>query len=364
MSAQEADTPALKDVFAGRFLVGAALGSRIVTDASHPAHPLVARHFDSITPTNQLKWEPYNPTPGVLVLEPVDAFVAFGEQHDLNIVGHVLFWHQQTPEWVFLGDDGGTVSRDVLLGRMRDRVRQLAARYGSRIHAWDVVNETFEDDGRLRDSEWTRVLGADFIAEAFRIAKEELPAETVLLYNDYSMFHRGRREAVVRMIHDLRGRGLRIDAVGMQGHWALRFPPIEQIEESIVAFGNAGVRVHITELDIEMLPRRRGGAGADLNERGALASGNNPYVDGLPSDVQQELGQRYAEVFELFLKHSDLIDRVTFWGVTDGDSWLNNWPVRGRTNHPLLFDREGNPKPAFHAVIETGSSPAPAAAHD
>ena len=354
LRAADADLPALKDVFAGKFLVGTALGARTVLNPEDPTWPLIESQFNSISPGNLLKWERYNPEPGVYREEPVEAFLRFAEANHQHVLGHVLFWHQQTPAWVFQDENGGQVSREVLLERMRQRVRHLAQRYGSRINTWDVINETFEDDGALRDSPWTKILGADFIPEAFRIANEELPADVELIYNDYNMFAPGKRAAVVQMIHDLRAQGLRIDGVGMQGHWALQYPALDAIEASIVAFGAAGVQVHVTELDLDVLPRDRSMYGADVSRRMRASPENNPYTAGLPAEVQEKLARRYAAIFALFVKHADVLKRVTFWGVTDADSWLNNWPVRGRTNYPLLFDREGNPKPAFDAVVAVG----------
>ena len=341
----------LREAFADHFLVGAALRTDIITEADHPARALVTRHFGSVTAANAMKWGPFNPKPGEYVFEPADALVAFAEANGMQVIGHTLFWHQQTPAWVFQDETGAPISREALLQRMRERVQLLARRYGSRIHLWDVVNETFNDDGSLRDSPWTRILGADFVPEAFRIAAEELPADVQLIYNDYSMFNPGRRDAAVKMVHDLRARGIRIDGIGMQGHWGLDFPRIEQAEAAIVAFAAAGMRVHITELDVDVLPRSPDMFGADLNKRAQLSPENNPYTDGLPAEMQEKLARRYAEIFALFVKHADKIDRVTFWGVTDGDSWLNGFPVRGRTNHPLLFDRENKPKPALDAVL-------------
>lgn len=341
----------LKDAFAKKFLVGAALHTPIIVDDEHPARPLVAEQFSSITPANALKWGPFNPQPGVYEFAPVDAFVAFGEAHHMFLIGHTLFWHHQTPAWVFKDDAGEPITREALLKRMRERVHVVAQRYGAKIRLWDVVNETLEDDGRLRDSPWTRVLGADFVPEAFRIANEELPKDVQLIYNDYSMYMPGRRDAVVRMVKDLKARGLRIDGVGMQGHWDLTTPKIADVEASIVAFAAAGVRVHITELDVEVLPRSMDMFGADLNKRAQRTPENDPYTDGLPAEIQDKLAKRYAEIFALFLKHADKIDRVTFWGVSDADSWLNGWPVRGRTNYPLLWDRQYKPKPALDAVL-------------
>lgn len=349
-----AQPPALKDVFAGKFLIGAALSTAIVMNPDHPTRALVSRHFNSISPENLLKWEPYNPKPDVFIDKPTEAFFALGDTHRQHILAHALFWHQQSPQWVFEGEAGQPVTREQLLTRMRERVRRLAQLYGKRADAWDVVNETYLDDGALRDSPFTKTLGADFCAEAFRIAHEELPAGVELIYNDYNMYAAGKRAAVVKMVRELQAKNIRIDGIGMQGHWRLDDPSIAEIEASIVAFAATGVKVHITELDIEVLPRDAQIAGADLNEQRKYTAQNDPYTAGLPPEIQEKLAKRYAEIFALFLKHSDKIARVTFWGVTDADSWLNNWPVRGRTNHPLLFDRAHQPKPAFDAVIATG----------
>lgn len=354
LSAAPATT--LKEAFADHFTVGAALNTRILTEADHPARALVTRHFNSVTAANAMKWAPFNPEPGVYDYVGADALLAFAEANSMEVIGHTLFWHQQTPRWVFQDATGGEISREALLARMRERVQLLSKRYGARVHLWDVVNEAVEDDGSLRKSPWHRVLGADFVPEAFRIAAEELPASVRLIYNDYSMFMPGRRDAVVKMIHDLRARGLRIDGVGMQGHWGLDFPKIEQAEAAIVAFAAAGVRVHITELDVDVLPRSPDMFGADLNKRAKISPENNPFTDGLSAEMQEKLARRYAEIFALFVKHADKIDRVTFWGVTDADSWLNFFPVPGRTNHPLLFDRANQPKPAFDAVMKTATA--------
>jgi endo-1,4-beta-xylanase len=347
------DLPALKDLFAGKFLIGTAIGADVVMQPGHPLRPLVEKHFNAITPGNLLKWGPYNPQPGEYNEADAEAFFAYGRAHKQFIVGHCLFWHSQTPRWVFEDGKGGQASRDLLLRRMRERVRHLSKLYGDRTDAWDVINETFLDDGTLRNSPFTRILGPDFVAEAFRLAQEELPASVRLIYNDYNMEAPGKIEAVVKMIHDLRAKGLRIDAVGSQAHWRLETPTIAEIERSIVALHDTGVKVHFTELDVEVLPRTVNGA--EVSARASLTPESNPYTTGLPAEIQKKLAKRYADLFALFLKHADAIDRVTFWGVTDRDSWLNNWPVRGRTNYPLLFDRDGRPKPAFHAVAATAS---------
>ncbi len=346
----------LKQAFKPHFHVGAAFGSSLFNEENQPVLALVERQFNSITAENEMKWARFQPQPQGLRAESADRFVALGERNEMYVVGHVLFWHNQTPGWVFEDDNGGPAGRELLLARMRERVRTVAERYRGRIHAWDVVNEAILDDGSLRDSPWTRLIGDDFIEQAFRIAGEELPPDVALLYNDYSMTASGKRDAVVAMVRDLKARGVRIDGVGMQGHWALNAPSIEAIESSIIAFAATGVDVHITELDIDVLPRhpRMWSGNADTQLQLRQDPGLNPYQDGLPDDMQRRLAQRYAEIFALFVRHADKIRRVTFWGPTDNHTWLNNWPIRGRTSHPLLFDRDGRPKPAFHAVIEIG----------
>jgi endo-1,4-beta-xylanase len=359
LNLSQASEPALKEVFGDAFLIGAAMSTPFFSESMPPqyqaAKQLIPRHFNTITPANLLKWGPYNPEPGIYNTDASEAFIAYGKTQGMHMVGHTLFWHNQTPTWVFENKDGSPVSREVLLERMRERVRMLAARYGDSIQTWDVVNETFMEDGSLRNSPWTRILGDTFVEEAFRIAAEELPAHAELLYNDYNMFQEGKRRATLAMVADLRAKGIRIDGIGMQGHYTLDYPRIADIEASIVAFSKAGLPVHITELDIDVLPRDPSMFGAEVSMRAARTEANDPYQDGLPGEVAQKLAQRYADLFALFLKHQDKISRVTFWGVTDADSWLNGWPVRGRTNHPLIFDRQAQPKAAFDAILEVAS---------
>lgn len=352
VQAQQADMPSLKTKFKGCFLIGAALHGQLFAEEGRATAELAVQQFNSVSSTNMLKWGPFNPKPGQFNHELADDYVAFGNKHDMYVVGHVLFWHAQTPKWVFEDESGRPLNREQLLERMRQRVQHVAQRYGNRIDAWDVVNEAIMDNGQLRDSPWTRIIGDDFIEQAFRIAGDELPADVELIYNDYSMTGKLKRDAVVRMIGELKDKGVRIDGVGMQGHWAISRPSIQDIESSIIAFHKAGVDVHITELDIDVLPRKAEMYdGADVGLKLQQDPSMDPYQTGLPQAIQQDLADRYAAIFRLFLKHQDKIKRVTFWGTTDATSWLNNWPIKGRTSYPLLFDRLGKPKPAFWAVV-------------
>ena len=349
---QAQDTKSLAATFKGKFHIGAAIGKGELTDTTPLALSIVQKEFNSITSTNLLKWSVFNPQPNKHNTAISDAYIKFGKKHQLHTVGHVLFWHNQTPKWVFK-ENKKTVSRATLLKRMRTRIKHLTKLYGPNIHAWDVVNEAVIQDGTLRKSPWLEILGDQWVDEAFKIAQQELPKSTQLIYNDFSMCSSKKRQAVVKLVKGLQAKDIKIDAVGMQGHWSLTHPSLEEIEKSIIAFAATGVKVHITELDIDVLPREKDMYGADINKRFAPSSTNNPYPKNLPDAVQQKLAQRYSDIFKLFLKHHEKIERVTFWGVTDADSWLNNWPIKGRTNHPLLFDRKGLKKPAYHSVLKS-----------
>ncbi|MGH9822022.1 MAG: endo-1,4-beta-xylanase, partial [Blastocatellia bacterium] len=284
-----------------------------------------------------------------------DRYVSFGERNHMFIVGHNLIWHYQTPSWIFQDDKGASVTREVLLDRMRDHIQTVLGRYKGRINGWDVVNEALNSDGSLRQSPWFKIIGEDYIAKAFEFAHETDPAAE-LYYNDYSLEDPAKRRGAIALIKKLKGEGVPITAIGLQGHSTLKLPTIEQEDATISDFARLGIKVMITELDIDVLPGAAEHRGADIHANIELTSALNPYQNGLPEDVQQKLAKRYAALFGVFLKHRGAITRVTFWGVTDANSWLNNWPVRRRTSYPLLFDRNYQPKPAFDAVIRAAGA--------
>lgn len=344
--------PALKEVFAGRFRVGASLNAEQIHGKIPSDTALVLKHFNTLTAENAMKWESIHPKPQEYTFETADAFVEFGQTHKMFLVGHTLVWHNQTPRWVFEKPEGGPAGRQQLLQRMKEHIETVVGRYKGRVHAWDVVNEAIEADGKMRRSRWMEIIGPDYIARAFEFAHGADP-EAELYYNDYDMWKPGKRQAVVSLVNQLREKGLRIDGVGMQGHWGLDYPDLEEAEKSIETFAALGLKVMITELDVTVLPHASRQTGAEVGQNYELRKELNPWPDGLPEEMQEKLANRYAEIFALFCKHADQIDRVTFWNVHDGNSWRNNWPVRGRTDYPLLFDRQGKPKPAFHAVVKT-----------
>jgi len=341
----------LKGAFAGAFRIGAALNENQFTERDTIGAALVKREFNTITPENVLKWEAVHPEPNTYNFAPADRYVEFGERNGMFIVGHTLVWHSQTPRWVFQDASGAPITRDALIQRMHDHIATVVGRYKGRIKGWDVVNEAVEEDGTMRRSPWFNIIGEDFVALAFKFAHEADPAAE-LYYNDYSVENAPKRNGAVSLIRKLQAQGIHVAAMGLQGHDKMAWPTVAQQDSTITAFAALGLKVNITELDVDVLPPVTRGQTADVGTRAGFDPSANPFAAGLPDSVQQAVAKRYAELFAVFLKHRDVIDRVTFWGVADADSWLNNWPVRGRTSYPLLFDRQHQPKPSFGAVID------------
>ena len=348
-----ADPPALKDVFKNNFRVGAAISTQQILGDEPTSLVLVVKQFNSITPENLLKWQEVHPRSEEFNFEPADRYVQFGEKNHLFIVGHNLVWHNQTPNWVFESNSGKPLEREALLERMRSHIRSVAGRYKERINAWDVVNEAIEDDGSLRKTKWQQIIGDDYLEQAFQFA-HEADSKAELYYNDYNEWKPEKIQAIKKLVQQLKAKNIQIDGVGLQGHWGLDYPSTQEIETMFADYGDLGVKLMITELDVTVLPDPGRAREADITRNVAMRKELDPYHEGLPADLQQRLAERYAEIFRLFVKHADKLDRVTFWGVHDGQSWRNGWPVRGRKDYPLLFDRQLQPKAAFDAVIQAG----------
>lgn len=346
---------ALKDAFAGAFRVGAALNANQFFERDAKGAALIKSQFNTTTPENVLKWEVVHPQPTGYDFTQSDRYVAFGEANGMFIVGHTLVWHSQTPRWVFQDANGAPMTRDALLSRMKDHIQTVVGRYKGRVKGWDVVNEALNEDGTMRRSPWYTIIGDDFIAKAFQYAHEADPAAE-LYYNDYNLENAAKRNGAAELVQKLKAQGIPIAAVGSQTHEKLyNTATAAKLDTTISVLGALGVKVNITELDVDVLPAATQNRTADVGvtAQGSVNTTVNPYAAGLPDSVQRKLSQRYADLFAVFLKHRGTVDRVTFWGVGDGDSWLNDWPMRGRTNYPLLFDRQDLPKPAFDAVLET-----------
>ena len=357
MKNNENTQPALKDVYKDDFYIGAALSLNQISGNEQDAVALVEKHFNSITPENILKWEQVHPEPNKYNFKPVDRFVALGERNNMHIVGHTLIWFYQTPDWVFQNESGKTLSREALLKRMKEHIFAVMGRYKGRIHGWDVVNEAIASDGNFRKCKWLEIIGEDYVLKAFEYARRADPSAQ-LYYNEYDLEKEAKREGVIRLIRNLQSKGARIDGIGIQGHWFLDYPSINELETSILALAELGVKVMITEMDIGVLPfypvdsKLVDISSFDPETQKKL----NPYQDGLQDSVQKDLANRYGELFSLFRRHRDKISRVTFWGVHDDQSWRSYMPISGRTDYPLLFDRYCKPKPAFYAVLNRPDS--------
>lgn len=347
------DSPGLKDLFKNDFYMGAALSRDQIFGNEPKAIELVKKHFNSITPENILKWEEVHPEPNRYEFEAADRYVAFGEKNNMFIIGHTLVWFYQTPDWVFQDANGKPLNRNALLQRMREHIHTVMGRYKGRIHGWDVVNEAIAEDGSFRKCKWLEIIGEDYILKAYEVAREVDP-DAELYYNEYDLEKPAKREGVIRLIRNLQSKGVRIDGVGIQGHWFLDTPSVDEIEQEILALSQLGVKLMVTELDVSVLPFYPVDAPAvDLSSFDPETQKKyNPYVNGLPDSVQKALADRYAELFSLFRKHRDKFSRITFWAVHDGQSWRSYLPIRGRTDYPMLFDRECKPKPALDAVVQ------------
>ena len=327
--------PSLKDVFKENFYMGTSISDEQITSKDTRALHIILSQFNSVTPENCLKWETVHPRPGEYDFKQADRFVDFAERNGKHITGHILLDRVQTPAWVFEDSDGNTVSRDTLLHRIREHITTVVGRYKGRINVWHVVNEAIGIDGKLRKCKWLDIIGEDYIEKAFEYAHEADP-EVLLYYNGHDMLTMEATTSVAELVKTIKSRGLRIDGIGVQAHWSLDYPSLNQIDEGIAMLAKSGLNIALTEMDITV-----------------LRDNENPYPDELPDSVQQKLSERYGDLFTIFCKHADVISRINFWGIDDGQSWLNYYPIKGRTDYPLLFDRSYKPKPAFFSVIKT-----------
>jgi endo-1,4-beta-xylanase len=346
--------PVLKDVFQNDFYIGAALSVDQICGKEPEAMDLVTRQFNSITPENILKWEEVHPEPDRYNFDAPDQYVAFGEKNQMHITGHTLVWFHQTPDWVFQDQSGNPLNREALLERMKEHIFTVMGRYRGRIHGWDVVNEAIMKDGSFRKCKWFEIIGEDYVQKAFEFAREADP-DAELYYNEYDFEFGPKTEGVIRLIQKIQANDIQVDGVGIQGHWFLDYPKMELLDGYVSALKQLGVKLMITELDVGVLPfypvdsQIVSLTSFDAEKQKEI----NPYPDTLPDTVQKDLAKRYAELFFFFRKHRDLFGRVTFWAVHDGQSWRNYWPITGRSDYPMLFDRHCQSKPAFDAVVQT-----------
>jgi len=335
----------LRNTFKENFYIGTAINESQIEESDTMVTALISKEFNSITAENIMKSMFIHPERDKFDFKMTDKFVAFGEKHNMYIHGHNLIWHSQLAPWMAQIKDSTTMAN-----AMTKHITTIVGKYKGRVSSWDVVNEALNEDGTLRKSVFLDTYGKDYLTLAFKLAAKADP-KADLYYNDYSICEPAKRKGVIALVKNLQKNGAKIDGVGIQGHWRLDSPSLEEIEKSILEYSALGVKVAFTELDITVLPNPWDLKGADVNQNFEGSKFMNPYPESLPDSIQTKLAQRYSDIFKLFLKHQDKISRVTFWGVNDGQSWLNGWPIKGRTNYPLLFDREFKHKKAYNSVI-------------
>ncbi len=342
----------LKDYYAKDFKIGTAIGSDILEKNDQQLSALVAREFNSITPENCLKWESVRTADEGWNFKDGDKFVEFGVKNAMYTIGHTLAWHSQIPDSVFKNDKGNYISAEQLKKKMDHHISTLVGRYKGKIMAWDAVNEAIDDGAGnpMRKSHYFNILGEDFISHAFNVAHETDP-DAHLIYNDYNIEQAGKHEAAIALLKRLQKKEVPINGVGIQAHLSISGPSIEQIEKSILNFAKLGLRVHLTELDIDVLPQVWNLPIAEVSTRFEYTSARDPYKNGLPKEIEDKLAKRWESLFEMLIRNRAHIERVTTWGVSDDVSWLNDFPIKGRTDYPLLFDRKRAPHDAYARLI-------------
>ncbi|QKG54666.1 endo-1,4-beta-xylanase [Hymenobacter sp. BRD67] len=330
----------LKDYYKAYFPIGVAVSPQALKNPAEVA--LILRQFNSLTPENDMKMGPIHPEENRYNWGPADAIVDFAQAHQLRVRGHNLCWHEQTPRWLFKNADGSQVSKELLLRRLHDHIDAVVKRYKGKIYAWDVVNEAVADDSTqlLRNSDWYKICGEDFIAEAFRYAHAADP-QAVLFYNDYNTERPGKRERIYQLLKKLKQAKVPIDAVGLQGHWSLVEPTEKDLRATIERFASLGLKVQITELDVSVYHWEK-------DRRAKRPDESDAYTP----EMQQRQTAQYKLFFKVFRDEAKYLTGVTFWNISDHYTWLDTYPVAGRKNHPLLFDENFKPKPAYYEVVK------------
>lgn len=338
--AQQASTPGkgLKDYYKNFFPVGVAITPAHLRDSAQRS--FILTHFNSLTAENVMKMEPIHPEENRYNWQGADAIVNFAVENGLKVRGHTLCWHNQAPKWMFYDADGKLVSKEILLDRLRKHIHEVVGRYKGKVYAWDVVNEAVSDkpDEFLRNSLWYQICGEEFIAKAFIYAHEADP-DAVLFYNDYNTEDPGKSARVYRLLKSLLDAKVPVHAVGLQGHWSVRHPSRESLVAAIERYASLGIKIQVTELDVSIYTDDK-------------KPDTPPNQSNYTTEREAQQTAQYDMLFQTFRKYRDVITGVTFWNLSDRSSWLDNFPVRGRKNYPLLFDENLQPKKAYQKVID------------
>ncbi|MBN1697429.1 MAG: endo-1,4-beta-xylanase [Spirochaetales bacterium] len=327
----ETDIPSLKDVVKDHFLIGAAIEPNKLRNPNHIA--LLKKHFSSITAENCMKPSSLQPMEGTFNFYAADKLLEFARENGIAFRGHTLVWHNQAAEWMFYESKGSEhpASREQLKTRLKDHIYTIMEHFKGNVYAWDVVNEAIDvgkpDD--MRNSKWYQIMGKEYIELAFRYAREADP-DAKLFYNDYDMTIPGKRDAVIRMVKEMREKGVPIDGIGMQMHGSITSPTLQSFEEALAVYSGLGVEIHITELDINIY-----GSGAQSFET-------------IPEELLIAQGYRVKDLFEIMKKYKN-ITSVTFWGLADDYSWLQK---TDRMNWPLPFNEAFKAKPFYWGIVD------------
>lgn len=335
------DIPALRDSLDSAFSIGAAVSPELL-DASNPHRKLILKHFDAMVAGNAMKPESLEPKEGSFAFASADKIADFASRTGMLLRGHTLVWHNQTPAWFFAdpADPAKSAAKEVLLAREKAYIQAVVGHYKGQVKSWDVVNEVLSDSSGLRSgkegSKWFEIAGADYIEKAFVWAHEADP-DAELVINDYNLeSSAAKREAMYTLVKGLKAKKIPVSAIGIQMHISVGAPSIAEIRTTIERFASLGVKVLVTELDVSI-----------------YESSSDAYKEAGPAVLAAQ-AKRYADLFALFKEEAakKRLDTVILWGCADDDSWLDDFPVRGRKNAPLLFDRDLQAKPAYWAIVD------------
>jgi endo-1,4-beta-xylanase len=345
--------PNLRDKYAAYFPIGAAVNATTYTTHA----PILTKHFNSVTCEDEMKFDALEPTENNFTYAAADKIVAFAMTNNMKVRGHTLVWHNQNPSWLFVNSSGGDVTKDVLLSRMRNHITNVVKHFKGKVYAWDVVNEAVMPDGTLRtgneatsdqNSNWYRIAGDSYIAEAYKAAHDADP-DAKLFYNDYYDYLPAKHQGIHDLLQKLLAAGVTVNGVGMQTHINIEpstdmtnqgyYQTVSNLEDAINLYASLGLDVQVTEMDVSLyIP-------------GVTYTAATYYTAATFTDaLKTEQADRYAAFFELFRKHRDVITGVTIWGIADDSTWLSRFSS-GRMDFPLLFDTAHQPKKAFYSVV-------------
>jgi endo-1,4-beta-xylanase len=323
----------LKDFYKDFFPIGVAVAPTSLTGSQAT---LILKHFGSLTAENVMKPALIHPEEKKYSWENADKIVNYAMANGMLVRGHTLCWHNQTAAWMFKDAQGNPVTKEVLLTRLKDHITQVVSRYKGKVYAWDVVNEAIDDDSSkiFRETNWYKICGEEYIAKAFQWAHEADP-DAKLYYNDYNTESPVKRDKIYSLLKRLLDAGVPIHGVGLQGHWNISNPTEKDLRDAIEKFSSLGLKIQITELDVSVYTSDK----------------TDPSDNVFTSEREQKQLEKYKMVFKVFRDYKNVITGVTFWNVSDKSSWLDNFPVRGRKNYPLLFDQNLKPKKAYWEVV-------------